>query len=184
MKPHRALIFIDKSNFYFKLRDLQLHNLLKFNFSSFAKSLISSNTLVAGNYYVGAVRTDGTPKTQELFNNQRKLFAHLKRHQFHYSLGYLLKSGGKFHEKGVDVNIAVDLLVAAYENLADTFFLILSDTDLLPAIQKAQEKRKQVVYIGFSHKLSLALVANCQETRTLTKNLLLPFMTTETKKAA
>jgi uncharacterized LabA/DUF88 family protein len=119
------------------------------------------------------VRTDGTTKTQELCNNQRKLFAYLKSHQFRYSLGYLLRSDGKFHKKGIDVNIPVDLLVAAYENLADTLFLVSSDTDLLPAIKKTQEKGKQVVYIGFSHKLSRALVANCQ----LTKESLLPFIT-------
>jgi hypothetical protein len=73
------------------------------------------------------VRTDGTAKTQELFNNQRRLFAHLKKHQVQYSLGYLLKSDGAFHEKGVDVNIAVDLLVAAYEDLIITL-IILSPT--------------------------------------------------------
>jgi uncharacterized LabA/DUF88 family protein len=130
------------------------------------------------------VRTDGTAKTQQLFNNQRKLFAHLNKHSIHYSLGYLLKSGGVFHEKGVDVNIAVDLLVAAYENLGDTLYLVSSDTDLLPAVKKAQEKGKKVVYIGFSHRLSRALVATCQETRTLTKESLIQFTTIEEKKAA
>lgn len=184
MTTNRALILIDGSNFYFKLRDLQLHNLLSFNFSLFAKSLIGNNTLVSATYYVGAVRTDKTRKTQELFNNQRKLLAHLKKHNFRYSLGYFLKSDGVFHEKGVDVNIAVDLLVAAYENLADMLYIVSSDTDLLPAIKKAQEKGKKVIYIGFSHKLSRALIANCQETQTLTKDLLFQFITTETRKAA
>jgi uncharacterized LabA/DUF88 family protein len=74
--------------------------------------------------------------------------------------------------------------VAAYENLGDTLYLVSSDTDLLPAIKKAQEKGKKVAYIGFSHKLSRALVANCQETRTLTRESLLQFITTEIKKAA
>jgi hypothetical protein len=66
---------------------MRLHNLLSFNLSSFAISLIGSNTFAAATYYVGAVRTDGTPKTQELFNNQRRLFAHLKKHNVQYSLG-------------------------------------------------------------------------------------------------
>jgi len=68
------------------------------------------------------------------------------------------------------------MLVAAYENLCDTMYLLSSDTDLLPAIQKVQIKGKRVVYVGFSHKLSNALVAQCQETRTLTKDMLLPFL--------
>jgi|SRR5689334_16855263 len=182
MKQERAILLIDGSNFYFKLRDLGLHQLLTFNFSNFAKSIIGKNKLVAATYYVGKVRTDGTAKTQQQFNDQRKLFARLKHHQFTYSLGYLLKSGGVLHEKGVDVQIAVDLLVAAYENLCDRIYLVSSDTDLIPAIQKAQEKGKTVIYVGFSHQVSKALVASCKETQTLTKDILLPFI--ERQKAA
>src|SRR6266700_7213317 len=176
MQSERAIVLVDGSNFYFKLRDLNLHHLLTFDFSHFAKSIIVNRRLISATYYVGKVRTDGTAKTQELFNNQKKLLAYLKRHQFTYSLGYLLKSDGKFHEKGVDVRIAVDMLVAAYENLCDRMYLVSSDTDLIPAIQKAQEKGKTIVYVGFSHQISHALVANCKETQTLTKDALFPFI--------
>jgi uncharacterized LabA/DUF88 family protein len=127
-------------------------------------------------YYVGAVRTDGTDKTQKMFNDQRKLFAHLKKHKFQYFLGYLLKSDGRFREKGVDVNIAVDILVATYENLCDRIILISSDTDLLPAIKKAKEKGKTIEYVGFSHKPSLAMVANCSESLLLKKENILKFV--------
>jgi hypothetical protein len=124
MKQARVLILIDGSNFYFKLRDLQLHHLLSFDFSGFASFLARKHTLVGATYYIGAVRTDGVEKTSTLLANQQRLFAHLKKHNVTYSLGYLLKSGGIFHEKGVDVNIAVDMLVAAYENLADVIYLV------------------------------------------------------------
>jgi uncharacterized LabA/DUF88 family protein len=144
MKPERAIILIDGSNFYFKLRDIHLHKLLTFDFTRFAQSLIGKNTLTNATYYVGKVRTDGTAKTQELFNNQRKHLAHLRKHKYRFSLGYLLKSDGVFHEKGVDVNIAVDMLVATYENLADTIYLVSSDTDLIPAIQKTSRKVKKL----------------------------------------
>src|SRR5216684_3075557 len=90
MKPERAIVLIDGSNFYFKLRDIHLHKLLTFDFTRFAQSLTGKSTLANAIYYVGKVRTDGTAKTQELFNNQRKLLAHLRNHQFIYSLGYLL----------------------------------------------------------------------------------------------
>jgi len=177
MPPERASILIDGSNFYFKLRDLNLHQLLTFNFSQFATSLIGNRTLVNTTYYVGAVRTDGTAKTQHMFNHQRQLFAHLRKQNFTYSLGYLLKDRkGVFHEKGVDVNIAVDLLVASYENLYERFYLVSSDTDLIPAIAKAQEKGKTVVYVAFSHQVSKALVSACKETQTLTKETLVPFL--------
>ena len=117
MQRERAIILIDGSNFYFKLRDLKLHQLLTFHFSRFAHFLAGEATITRATYYIGAVRTDKTAKTEQFFNDQRRLLAHLKKHQFSYFLGYLLKSDGVFHEKGVDVKLAVDMLVAAYENL-------------------------------------------------------------------
>lgn len=176
MRKERCIILIDGSNFYFKLKDLKLHNLLNFDFTNFSKKLVNNKHLIRSTYYIGKVKTDGTEHTQRLFNNQRKLFSHLKKHTFFYSLGYLLKSDGKMHEKGVDVNIAVDILVATYENLCDRIILVSSDTDLLPAIKKAKEKGKIVEYVGFSHKVSVALVANCSETTLLKKDDLLPFI--------
>lgn len=176
MKKQRCLIIIDGSNFYFKLKDFKLHHLVNFDFLEFAKHLAKDCEIAKAVYYVGAVRTDGSTKVQKMFNNQRKLFAHLKRNKFRYSLGYLLKSKGKYHEKGVDVNMAVDILVATYENLCDHIILVSSDTDLLPAIKKAREKNKTVEYIGFSNQPSIAMVANCSKSRLLTKEDLLPYV--------
>lgn len=176
MAKKNCIILIDGSNFYFKLKDLKLHHLLDFDFSGFIQLLAKEWEIVQATYYVGAVRTDGTEKVQRMFNNQRRLFAHLRKHKFQYSLGYLLKSDDKYHEKGVDVNMAVDVLVATYENLCEHIILVSSDTDLLPAIKKAKEKGKTVEYVGFSHQPSVAMVANCTKSRLLTKDDLLPFV--------
>lgn len=167
MKKQKCIILIDGSNFYFKLKDLKLHNLLQFDFSEFVKMLAGKDEIVYTTYFVGKIRTDGTEKTQQLFNNQRKLFSHLKNHHLRYSLGFLMKNDDKYHEKGVDVNIAVDILVAAYENICGRIILVSSDTDLLPAILKARKKGKKVEYIGFSHKPAVAMVARCTESRLL-----------------
>lgn len=169
-------MLIDGSNFYFKLKDLQLHKLLGFNFSKFATFLIRSHKLTGAKYYVGRVRQDGTKHADKLLANQQKLIENLKRHKFRYELGYILKSGKAYHEKGVDVNIAVDMLVATYENLCDRIILVSSDTDLAPAINKAQEKGKIVEYVGFSHKPSVAMVRFCKESRLLAKEDLEPFL--------
>jgi uncharacterized LabA/DUF88 family protein len=136
MKEKRCLVIIDGSNFYFKLKDLNLHHLLAFNFSEFNAKLANKHVINMIVYYVGKIKTDGTKRTQILFDNQRKLLSHLKKHKVKYSLDYLLKSNGRYHEKGVDVNIAVDMLVATYEKLCNHIILISSDTDLLPAIKK------------------------------------------------
>lgn len=108
--------------------------------------------------------------------NQQKLFANLKRHNFKYVLGYLLKNDGMYHEKGVDVHIAVDMVVAAYEKTCDRIILVSSDTDLEPAIKKAKAEGKIVEYVGFSHKASVAMVRFCTESRLLTKEDLLSFI--------
>lgn len=176
MKKDRCFILIDGSNLYFKLKDLKLHYLLDFDFSGFSKLLIGEKVIANSVYYIGVVRTDGTERTQKLFNDQRRLFAHLKKHHFKYSLGYLLKSDGKFHEKGVDVNMAVDIVAGALKDQYDHFILVSSDTDLLPAIKVAKEAGKTIEYIGFSHQPSLAMVANCSESRLLKKEDLLPFV--------
>lgn len=176
MVQKRCIVFIDGSNLYFKLKDLKLHNLLNFNFSDFAKKLTGKDKLADFVYYVGKIRTDGSEKTKQLFDNQQKLIAHLKKHKCKYSFGYLSKSGGVFHEKGVDVNIAVDMLVATYENTCDRIILVSSDTDLLPAIKKAREKGRIVEYVGFSHMPSVAMVANCSQSRLLTKEDILPLV--------
>ncbi|OGG26776.1 hypothetical protein A2960_01220 [Candidatus Gottesmanbacteria bacterium RIFCSPLOWO2_01_FULL_39_12b] len=176
MKKPRSIILVDGSNFYFKLKDLDLHHLLTFDFFSFAKLIAGKHQITQCTYYVGAIRTDGTTHVQRMFTAQRKLLAYLKKHKFTYSLGYLLKTNNRYHEKGVDVNIAVDMLVATYEDLCDRIILVSSDTDLLPAIKKAKEKGKTVQYIGFSHQPSLAMIANCTESRLLGKEDLLPFI--------
>ncbi len=185
MQSERAIVLIDGSNFYFKLKDLKLHDLLAFDFSRFAHALVGDRKLVKTVYYVGKVRTDGTLKAKIMHADQQRLFSHLRKHGFFYSLGYLLRSDKKFSEKGVDVQIAVDMLVAAYENHCERMYLVSSDTDLIPAIQKVQEKGKTVVYVGFSHQVSKALVASCKETQTLTKETIQPFIAAkQTEQAA
>ena len=172
----RCIVLIDGSNFYFKLKDLKLHNLLDFNFGKFAKYVARSGSVIKANYYVGRIRQDGTPQADKMLANQQKLFANLKQHNFQYILGYLLKSDGVYHEKGVDVHIAVDMLVATYENRADRIILVSSDTDLLPAVKQTRKKGTSVEYIGFSHKPSHAMIANCSHSRLLKKEDILPFV--------
>lgn len=170
----RCIVLIDGSNFYFKLKDLGLHNLLNFKFNRLLKLLAKSYQIINVCYYIGRIRQDGTIKSEKLFDAQQRLLGNLKKYNITYNLGFLLKSNGEFHEKGVDVQIAVDILVATYENYCDRIILVSSDTDLAPAIRKAREKGKIVEYIGFSHKPSFAMINFCSKYRLLTKNDLLP----------
>lgn len=178
---HRCLILIDGSNFYFKLKDLRLHKLLSFDFTKLTRLLSHDASDVQITYYVGRIRQDGSLKTKRLFDSQQKLLGNLKKHRVNYSLGYLLKSDDAYHEKGVDVQIATDMLVAAYEDSHDRIILVSSDTDLAPAIKKARQKGKIVEYVGFSHKPSVAMVSYCSESRLLSKDDILALISIETK---
>ncbi|MEK7170940.1 MAG: NYN domain-containing protein [Patescibacteria group bacterium] len=166
MRP-RVTILIDGSNFYFKLKDLKLNDLLKFDFRAFVKFVADDNNVIDACYYIGRIRQDGTKKTEKLFSNQQKLIALLKKSGLRYSFGYLMKSDGRYHEKGVDVQMATDLLVSAYEETCDKAILVSSDTDLSPAIKKAQQKKMKVEYIGFSHQPSKGMISFCNSYRLL-----------------
>jgi len=172
MIKHDSLVLIDGSNFYFKLKELGISSLLEFNISSFLDSFIVKNYSWQATYYIGRIRNDGSPISEQLFSHQRKLLSRLKQHGIRYSLGYLMKIGNSYHEKGVDVQIAVDLVVNAYERTYSDIFLFSSDTDLIPAIRVAQNKKISIHYCGFAHKPSKALVQTCTSSILFTKDQL------------
>lgn len=160
-KIRRTLVLIDGSNFYFKLKKLGIANLARFDYRAFVAYLTTNTALQKATYYVGAVRQDGSTKSEVLLKNQQRLLAKLEQHDVRYSLGYLLKSGGMYHEKGVDVQMAVDMLIAAYERQVEVLVLVSSDTDLIPAITQVQKLGVSVLYVGFARQLSRALQRAC-----------------------
>ena len=177
MKTERVFIQIDGSNFYHRLKDLRLSNLLSFNYKKFAEFLVRDRELVSARYYIGAIREEeGDGKSKILMKNQRKLLGNLKKHGFEIEFGHMLKTDNRYHEKGVDVLMAVDIIVGAYENFYDILILVSSDTDLIPALEKAHSKGKEIEYIGFSHSPSYGLIANSDIRRLLIKEELLPFL--------
>lgn len=88
----------------------------------------------------------------------------------------MLRTGHAYHEKGVDVLMAVDLVAGAYEDEYDSAILVSSDTDLIPALQKVRSKGKRVEYVGFSQKPSHGLITHSDIRRLLTKQDLEQFL--------
>jgi uncharacterized LabA/DUF88 family protein len=175
----RAFVAIDGSDLYHRLKEKQvdLRNLLNFDYTGFAKFLAEKDKLVRKGYYVGLVRAKpGQKKALKMMANQHRLLTKLKKDGWDLFYGYLLKSGGKYHEKGVDVKIAVDIVVGAYENLYDRLILVSSDTDLLPALEVVRRRKKEIEYVGFSHTPSHAMIEYATETRLLRKDDLVPFV--------
>jgi len=157
----KILVQFDGSNFYNKVKKIlpQVH-LTNFDYAGLAQTLAKDKS-VEIIYYVGEIRKyPGNKKSQTLYANQQKLFTNLRNQNIEIKLGYLLMSDGKFHEKGVDVQIAVDIVRGSIKNEYDKFYLISSDTDLLPAIQTAKDEKKEIIYVGFENFISRALQKN------------------------
>jgi uncharacterized LabA/DUF88 family protein len=107
---------------------------------------------------------------------QHIFFYHLQKQGIFIEKGFLLSDKkGRYHEKGVDVKMAVDLLIGAYEDTYDTAILISSDTDLIPAIKKILEKGKKLEYIGFQNQPSKAIRRHATITKLLTKDDIVEF---------
>ncbi len=181
----RVAVFIDGSNLFHRLKapELGLPNLSFYDYAGLCTHIADVRQIVFRAYYVGVIKVDPVSpdraKAERMRRQQNLLFGHLqsKNQQFEVKKGYLMKSDGSYHEKGVDVEIAVDLVTGAYEDLYDTAILISSDTDLLPAIKIARGKGKKVEYVGFSDRPSFGLQRNCDSSRLLVKSELTRFAT-------
>lgn len=141
--------------------------------------LARERKIISIGYYIGAVRArQDDIKGQKMRRSQINLFNFLgsKCQKIEIYRGYLMENDGVFHEKGVDVKIATDLLVGAYENLYDEAIIISSDTDLIPAMKKIKQLGKKVEYIGFGHQPSLALQTYATISRLLIKEELEQFI--------
>ncbi|MBI2029956.1 NYN domain-containing protein [Candidatus Gottesmanbacteria bacterium] len=171
-----VLVQFDGSNFYNKVkRILPKIHLTHFSYRNFAEFLVKGklNQVI---YYVGEIRKyPGKRKSETLYSNQQSLFLHLRKQDIEIKLGYLLMSDGKFHEKGVDVQIAVDIVRGAIKNEYDKCYLISSDTDLLPAIKTAKDEGKKIIYVGFENFISRALLKNCSSYIILKKSQIQKF---------
>lgn len=178
-KLERVEILIDGGNFYhLVLKRLGYHD-SDFDFERFAHFLISDRCLVDNGkrYYIGTVREKkDSHETTKAMSGQTMLFGLLESNNWCIKtsklrtridtikiddrvLGYenILRKGitsityQKSREKGIDVKLATDLLVGAYDNKYDTAIIVSSDTDLIPVIDIIRKKLfKKVEYIGFS----------------------------------
>lgn len=170
----KSFVFIDGGNFYFKLKELNSRlgtnfSLLNFQFRKFAEWLIQPNNLIEIRYYIGAIKREhNNPKSEKLYANQQKLIGKLQQQNIFITLGQLIRHPDKtYHEKGVDVRLAVEMIRFARQNKYDVAYLISSDTDLVPAVEEVQSIGKTVQYIGIPKGQSYGLSSVADDVRLL-----------------
>jgi uncharacterized LabA/DUF88 family protein len=150
-------IFIDGGNFYQRLREAGLQRGVKFDYPGFIKLLLRGRTPVSQAYYIGIVRNhDQTEQSQKRVADQQKFLGKLEAEGFAIKRGRIVYDH-KIREKGVDVQIAIDVVTGAADDLYDTAVIVSSDTDLVPAVKYVRAKGKQVEYVGFSARPSLGM---------------------------
>ncbi len=175
-KKKRVAVFIDGSNLYFKLRTLIPNKMdfIHYRYRDFIASYLNPDETISYiGYYIGVVRdtkrTKDHEKARELVQNQQKLFEQFRHQRIEVVKGYLLERDGVFYEKGVDVRLAVDIVTMAVDKKYDTALVISSDTDMIPAMQKAQSYKREIVHVGFEHQPSLALIRYASRSRLITR---------------
>ncbi len=97
----KAVVFIDGSNWYHKLKNLlaikQLGDIsplrppTDFDVRAFAISLVAPDTLLEIRYYIGKVRRiKGDAKSETLYANQQKLIRFLQKQKVSIGFGHLI----------------------------------------------------------------------------------------------
>ncbi len=156
---NRVAIFIDGGNFYQKIRqDNLIPKGVRFDYVKFAEFLARGRNVSLKSYYIGIVRNyDKSEKSQKMVESQQKLLKGLEDNGYEIKRGKIVYDN-KIREKGVDVQIAIDLVIGAIENIFDTAIVVSSDTDLIPAIKYIRSKGKKVEYVGFSNAPSIGMI--------------------------
>lgn len=185
----KTIVYIDGQNFLYKAAEVLIEagkikekqDLHTLNFRPLLENLLEETDTEIRFYGTKLKRykspTDIAEKSTKMVDTQRRLrnclnsqkIIFIESGKLKLRDGDVCKNCGQhdlhFQEKGVDVRIAVDITNDSYGDEAEKLVLVSSDTDLIPAVNKALEKGKKVVYIGFGNKLTKAIVATASETQ-------------------
>ena len=157
----RVAIYIDGSNTYNKLKALGIPEETKrFDYSVFVAHIVGERKLISKRYYVGIVRNhDNSEKSEKLVIKQQQHLERLRLSGFEVKPGKIMYDGGRIREKGVDVKLAIDLVIGAADDWFDTAIVISSNTDVIPAIKYViNGKKKKVEYVGFAGVPSIGMI--------------------------
>ncbi len=155
----RVMIFIDGSNFYHGLRA----NMGKTNidFAKLSKQLCGSGReLVRAYYYNVPLNKDDD---LERYKKQQNFLEQLyETPLLTVSLGRLERRGSTYVEKGIDVNIAVDMLTQAFSNGYDVGILVSGDADYVKMVEEVKRlgKHVEVAYFTMGQSFHLRNVAD------------------------
>ena len=139
----RVMIFIDGSNMYhslkghFKRTDIDI--------GKFCQKLLDKRRLIRVYYYNAEV---GRREEPERYKDQQKFFAGVQAIPYtELRLGRLVYNNwpnSPPYEKGVDIQLATDMITHGFKNNYDVAILVAGDNDFVGALQAVKDNGKNV----------------------------------------
>jgi len=142
-RQERVMIFIDGSNMYHSLK--QHFNRTDIDLGKFCAKLLGKRRLIRIYYYNARV---GKKEEPERYAHQRKFFDSVAAIPYtELRLGRLVYMNWPNvppYEKGVDVQLATDMLTHSFKNNYDTAILVAGDNDFVSALQAVKDNGKHI----------------------------------------
>jgi uncharacterized LabA/DUF88 family protein len=143
MSEDRVMIFIDGSNLYHSLKKFFVR--VDIDMGAFCDKLRGKRRLIRIYYYNAIV---GRREEPERYKDQQAFFAGVGAVPYtELRLGHLVYNNWPStppYEKGVDVQLATDLLTHSFKNNYDTAILVAGDNDYVGALQAVKDNGKHV----------------------------------------
>ena len=159
----RVMIFVDGSNLYHSLKAFLKRT--DIDIGRLGGRLLGNRQLVRIYYYNAKV---GFKQEPERYQQQQAFFASISAMPYcELRLGRLVYTGNwpntPPYEKGVDIQLATDMITHSFKNNYDVAVLAASDTDYVGALQAVKDNGKHVEVALFGKErtsMSLRVVAD------------------------
>jgi len=139
----RVMIFIDGSNLYHSLKNFFKRT--DMDIGRFSDKLLAKRRLVRIYYYNAGV---GQREEPERYHDQQKFFAGITAIPYcELRLGRLVYTNWPAsppYEKGVDIQLATDMITHSFKNNYDVAILVAGDNDFVGAIQAVKDNGKNL----------------------------------------
>ncbi len=189
-----SVLFIDGRNFISKINAVLHENKIRdvdyslYDFSGLIRKVLAGIEIDQKRFYLGKLvkHAETMEKSVELIENQRKLKTGLEKQGFKMIIAGRIRGHFEkcqkgheilvFKEKGVDVKIAVDMVMMACNNKLKEVIIGSSDSDLQPAISELKNHGVQRIYLGFENMPNKGLIFTTNRTILIRNSEVLEFL--------
>lgn len=143
----RTNVYIDGFNFYYGAVKGTRYRWL--NFDALARLLLPGDEIGSIHYFTARVHpTRANPDVHTRQNFFLRALDTVPTIQTQF--GSFLATGGRFSEKGSDVNLATQMLVDCFDDQCDQLLLVSGDSDLIRPLELAKNRFGKKVIAAFT----------------------------------